>query len=365
MRFLPRLATKANTIGPLLNSNRMRGLVLHGLNDLRVEELIVAPPGFGQVLVDMRASGICQTQLLEVRGKKGEDRFLPHLLGHEGAGVVRAVGEGVTKVAPGDTVLLSWIKGSGADVRGGQYQMGDTVCHAGPLVTFAEQVVVSENRVTRIVSGLPFEEAALLSCAVATGAGMVFHTARLLPGQTIAIFGAGGVGCAAMQAATLLRASRIFCVDVSEEKLAIARTHGATDPVLASEDSVAKIREMTGGIGVDYAIDASGHPAAMENAHRVVKTGGGMAIIAGNPAHGATISIDPFALIQGKRLIGTWGGETVPDRDFPRLADLAARRLFNLSALISHRVTLEEVPSALAAMEKGLVTRAVLVFPSV
>lgn len=336
----------------------MHAAILYGTNNLRIEEVAVAPPGPGQVHVRLAASGICQTQLLEVRGRKGPDKHLPHLLGHEGAGTVVAVGPDVHKVKPGDRVMLSWIKGSGQVVSGGTYASSSGPVNAGPIITFAEQVVVSENRVTPFTADLAFEQAALIACAVATGAGTVLNVAQVQKGQSVAVFGLGGVGLAAIAAARYADASLVVGVDVRDDKLALAQTFGATHTFQASEAE----RGIAALGGVDAAIDASGNKQAMEACVRVVKPNGGLAVIAGNLPSGSTIAIDPFGLIQGRRLIGSWGGDTNPDRDFPRFAALAEQGVFHLAELISHRFRLGELSQALDALERGEVTRAVIVF---
>lgn len=336
----------------------MKAAILYGTNDLRIEDITVSDPGPGQVRVRMSASGICQTQLLEVRGRKGEDKYLPHLLGHEGAGTVVAIGPDVTKVKPGDRVMLSWIKGSGQDVRGGTYASGNGPVYAGPVVTFAEEVVVSENRVTSFAGNMPFEQAALIACAVATGAGTVLNVAQVRKGQSVTVFGLGGVGLAAIAAARYAGASLVVAVDVRDDKLVLSKTFGATHTFRASEaeQGIASLD------GVDVAIDASGNKQAMEACVRVVKPNGGLAVIAGNLPAGTTISIDPFGLIQGRRLIGSWGGGTDPDRDFQRYVALAEQGVFHLADLISHHIQLEELPQTLDALERGEVTRAVIIF---
>src|SRR5262249_7256030 len=159
-----------------------------------IDDLEVPPLQPGQVLVEVCYSGVCHTQVLECRGHRGEDRYLPHCLGHEGSGVVREVGPGVTKVKPGDHAILSWIKGSGADVPGAVYGWRGRRVNAGGITTFGRYAVLSENRLTALPEAFPMKEAALLGCALPTGMGAVLHTGEARPGQSAAVFGTGGVG---------------------------------------------------------------------------------------------------------------------------------------------------------------------------
>ena len=255
----------------------MKAAILRTLNaPLSIEDVTTAPAERGQVEVRIAASGLCHSQLLEVRGKRGEDRFLPHLLGHEASGVVESVGPGVTRVAAGDHVVLTWIKGEGISAGGPTCtDRGGLRVHAGPIATFGERAVVSEDRVTPIRKDMPLDLAALLGCAVATGAGSVFNTASLKGGESVAVFGAGGIGLNAIQAASASGAALVIAVDVHDPKLAVARTFGATHTVHAGrEDAVAALLGLTGRRGVDVAIESAGQKISMEQAFASVRTGG-------------------------------------------------------------------------------------------
>jgi S-(hydroxymethyl)glutathione dehydrogenase/alcohol dehydrogenase len=325
---------------------------------LVVDTLDVPPLRPGQVLVDLAFSGVCHTQLLEVRGYRGPDRFLPHLLGHEGSGRVRAVGEGVTKVKPGDAVIVSWMKGSGAEFLGTQYEWSGQPVNAGPVTTFGRASVVSENRLTPVPEGLGLREAALLGCAVATGLGAVINVAQVRPGQSVVVFGIGGIGLSAVGGAALAGATPVIAVDVQPAKLDLARRMGATDTILAStaDGALAALRERIPG-GLDVAVEASGRPAVMADALASVRAQGGTAVIVGNARHGERLEIDPRELNQGKRLLGTWGGDNVPDRDFPRYARLVTSGRLQLDVLIGETYPLEQVNAALDDLEGGRVAR--------
>lgn len=331
------------------------------LQPLRLITLSIPDLKPGQVLVDVAYSGVCQSQLLEVRGRRGTDRFLPHTSGHEGSGTVVEVGKGVTKVKAGDRVVLSWIKGSGSDVPSTVYQSTEGTINSGAVSTFMQQTVTCENRVTPIPERMPLREAALLGCAIPTGAGIVMNTAKVQAGSSVAIFGVGGIGLSAVLAASLVNATPIIAVDLLDHKLEQARQAGATWVINAQrQEPMTAILEITHGRGVDYAIEAAGRRKTMETAFKVVRNNGGLCVLAGNLPMGEEISLNPFDLIKGKRLIGTWGGETQPDRDIPRYVDLYLAGRLKLSPLITHEYPLEEVNRAFDELEQGKVGRALI-----
>ena len=322
-------------------------------------EIPVLKPG--QVLVEVAYSGVCGSQLNEVSGRLDPDPYLPHTLGHEGSGTVAAVGDGVRKVKPGDRVVLSWIKGRGAEVTATVYGGPDGPVNSGAIGTFMTRTVTCESRVTAIPGEMPLREAALLGCAIATGGGIVRNIARLRPGWSVAVFGVGGIGGSAVAVAAMVGASPIVAVDIVKHKLKHARDLGATHTVNAdSRDSLQAVAEITGGVGVDLSIEAAGRPEVMETAFRAVREGGGLCVLAGNLAVGERITIDPFDLIKGKKLVGTWGGETEPDRDIPAYAHLFLEGKLPLSRLITHEYDLRDANTALDDLRRGRVGRAVI-----
>lgn len=341
---------------------KTQAAVLYQLNEpLRLEELNLPGLKPGQVLVEIAFSGVCHSQLLEARGKRGPDRYLPHTMGHEGAGIVREVGSGVTKVRAGDRVVLSWIKGQGADVPSTQYQGTGESVNSGAISTFLQYAVVSENRLTLIPETMPLREAALLGCAIPTGAGIVLNTLQVAPGSSVVIFGVGGIGLSAVLAANLMNAIQIIAVDIFDHKLEQAKALGATHTINAkTADAQQALLELTGGKGVDYAIEAAGRKQTMEAAIASVRAPGGVAVLAGNLPVGERISLDPFDLIRGKRLLGTWGGETNPDQDIPRYASLYLAGKLQLEKLITHTYSLAAINQALEDLETGKVGRALI-----
>ena len=340
----------------------MKGAVLSRLNEpLGLVSGIECPAlGRGQVLVKIAYSGVCHSQLMEVRGRRGADAYLPHLLGHEGTGKVIEVGEGVTKVKPGELVVLGWIKGGGLDGGGVRYQCAcmPQPINAGGVTTFNEYAVVSENRLVALPPGVPLDIGVLFGCAVPTGAGIITNDLRPLPGSSVAVFGLGGIGMSALMATMLFECSKVIAVDVSAEKLALARSFGATHTIDANQgDPVNEIRDLTDGLGVDYAVEASGQVRVIEQAFESVRRGGGLCVFASHPEHGKRISIDPYELICGKQIRGSWGGSSNPDRDIPMFAKLYLEGGLPLEKLITKRYPLEAINEALDDLEHHRVGR--------
>jgi len=250
---------------------------------LRIIELKIPELKPGQVLVDVAFSGVCHSQLNEVQGKRGPDLFLPHTLGHEGSGVVTAVGEGVSKVKPGDRAVLTWLRGAGADVPSTVYSSEIGIVNSGAISTFMSQTVICENRLVPIPDSMPLREAALLGCAIPTGGGIVLNTLQVKAGDTVAVFGVGGIGMSAIAIAAMQGADVLIAIDVSEEKLERARRLGASHTVNALiRDPLEAVKEATDGKGVDFSVEAAGRREVMETAFRSVRDGGGLCVLAGN-----------------------------------------------------------------------------------
>lgn len=340
----------------------MKAAVLERLNEplVLVPDVEYGAPGRGQVLVKLAYSGVCHSQLMEVRGRRGPDRYLPHLLGHEGTGKVVQIGEGVTKVKPNDLVVLGWIKGGGLDGGGVRYRCSciEKEINAGSVTTFNEYAIVSENRVVSLPLGVPLDVAVLFGCAVPTGAGIVTNDIKPVQGSSIAVFGLGGIGMSALMATMLFKCSKVIAVDVSTEKLELAHSFGATHVINAKlTDATAEIRKLTGGLGVDYAIEASGQASVIEQAFESVRRGGGLCVFASHPEHGRRISIDPYELICGKQIRGSWGGSSNPDQDIPMFANLYLQGRLPLEKLLTKRYTLDQINEALDDLEHHRVGR--------
>jgi len=351
---------------------------------LSVEDLELEAPRAGEVLVRMVASGVCHSCLHAADGSwKGVP--VPIVLGDEGAGVVEAVGPGVTELAPGDHVILSWTPTCGRchycvigrpnlcerrqAGRGllpdGTTRMslgGRPVHHYGHVATYASSTVVAESCAIRIDSSMPLDRAALIGCSVMTGVGAVINTAAVPAGASIAVFGAGGVGLNVVQGGLMVAAHPIIAVDVRAAKLAHAEALGASHVVDASsEDPVAAIRRITAR-GADYTFVAVGNARAMSQACDALAPGGTCVLI-GVPETGATVPIDPRPIVTGERVVrgSSYGGARTRE-DLPRLVRLYQAGRLRIDELITRRYALEEANEAFHALAAGDLARGLIVF---
>lgn len=320
---------------------------------LEVYEIEVPKLDIGQVLVRVEYSGICGKQIDEITGRQGEDRFIPHLLGHEGGGTVVEVGPGVKKVKPGDRVVMHWIKGTGIDSAPPRFSFQGKTLSAGWVTTFSENSIVSENRLTPVSGDAGFDVLALLGCAVTTGLGIVFNNVGLKPGQSIAVFGVGGVGLNVVQGADLVNAYPVVAIDKSAQKLEFAKKFGATHTVNVEEDDVgAALAGISKGRGFDAVVDTTGVNAVRQAAYEATYDKG-LTVFSGVPFAGDRMSIDSFPLHFGRRMIGSHGGDTVPDVDIPRYLDLYRLGKLKLDELISARFPLTEINRAVELVRDG------------
>jgi S-(hydroxymethyl)glutathione dehydrogenase / alcohol dehydrogenase len=310
----------------------------------------------GQVLVEIAYSGACGTQVMEWRGDKGEDKWVPHCLGHEGTGTVLEVGSAVTKVKVGDKVVLSWIKGTGIEAGGAVYDWDGKKVNAGGVTTFQRHSVVSENRLTLLPPDMPMDVAVLLGCAAPTGMGAVYNVLKVQPGDAVAVFGTGGIGINALMAAALAGAMPVIGIDPNPTRRALAQMYGATHVIDANGDVLAEIKKIVPQ-GVDLAVESSGIPAVMEQAINSTRQQGGRAVVIGNARHGATLTLNPGVFNQGKSLLGTWGGDSVPDRDYGRYGRLLGSGRFPVRDLLSRPYSLAEADQALRDLAAGKVGR--------
>ena len=320
---------------------------------LVIEEVEVPPLKLGQVLVKVLASGICGSQIGEINGVKGPDRFLPHLLGHEGCGEVLEAGEGVRSVKPGDRVVLHWRKGTGLESVTPVYESRIGRVNAGWVTTFNEHAIVSENRLTKVPAGFDVEAATLFGCAVTTAFGVVTNNAQVAIGQSVVVFGAGGIGLSIVQGASLAGANPIVAVDLFDNRLELARSLGATHAVNSRgtdpSDAIAKI---VGNDGADVVIDNTGNVEVIALASRLTGPRG-RTVLVGVPPKGATAAISTLPLHFEKRLMGSHGGECRPEADIPRYVRLVEDGRLSLTGVVGRRYGLDEINDAIDDMTSG------------
>ena len=343
---------------------KTKAAVLYEQNQpLVIEEITIPELMEGQVLIKIISTGICRTQINEIKGEKGPDKFLPHTIGHEGTGIVQKVGKNVKKVKAGDHVVLTWIKGIGMDIPSSKYKNNNNiVVNSGAISTFMKYAVISENRLVVIPDEMPFNEAVLLGCAIPTGAGIVKNGINLKKDNSVSIFGIGGIGASALLYASAIGCLKIIAIDVNEKKLKFAMDIGATQTINSkTENVISRMKEISDNDGMDYAIECSGKKEVMETAFASINNKG-TAVIAGNLKYGEKISINPFDLILGKKIIGTWGGETKPDIDIPLYVKMFLSGELKLDKLISHKFKLEEINEAIKLIEKGDAVRVIIEF---
>ena len=342
-----------------------------------VETIVVPDPGPGEAVVAVQACGVCHTDLHYREG--GITADFPFLLGHEAAGVVEQVGDGVTSVAPGDFVVLNWraVCGECRSCRRGRPQYcfathnatqrmtlvdGTPLTPALGIGAFADKTLVAAGQCTPVDPRARPEAAGLLGCGVMAGLGAALFTGEVGPGDSVAVFGCGGVGCAAVMGARLAGAATIVAVDLDDAKLELARGFGATATVNAgTEDPVEAVRALTGGHGADVCIEAVGNPAVMAQAFYARDLAGTLVQV-GVPTPGMTIDLPMTEFFgRGGRLKPSWYGDCLPSRDFPVLVDLYLQGRLDLDGFVSETIPLDGVEEAFARMQRGEVLRSVVV----
>ncbi|MFI6662397.1 zinc-binding dehydrogenase [Streptomyces sp. NPDC050523] len=347
---------------------------------LEITGIDLPDPGPGQVRVRLAAAGVCHSDLSLSNGTMRVP--VPAVLGHEGAGTVVAVGEGVTHVAPGAEVVLNWAPSCGschacslgevwlcanalngaADVYAHRASDGSDLHPGLNVAAFAEETVVSAGCVLPLPDGIPLTDAALLGCAVLTGYGAVHHSARVKAGETVAVYGVGGVGLAALQAARIAGAARIVAVDVSPEKEELARGAGATDYVLASDTTAREIRGLTDKQGVDVAIECVGRAATIRTAWDSTRRGGRTTVV-GIGGKDQQVTFNALEIFHwGRTLAGCVYGNSDPAKDLPVLAEHVRAGRLDLGALVTERIGLDGIPAAFENMLAGRGGRALVVF---
>jgi S-(hydroxymethyl)glutathione dehydrogenase / alcohol dehydrogenase len=353
---------------------------------LTVQELELAKPKAGEVLVRLVACGVCHTDLYTASGADPSG-YAPTVLGHEGAGVVEEVGEDVTSLLPGDHVVTLFspqcrecvhclsdrtnlclairdMQGQGY-LRDGTTRLsrdGEPVRHFMGTSTFAEYTVMPEIALAKVSSEAPLAGACLFACGLSTGLGAAMNTAKVSAGSTCAVFGAGMVGLGAVAGCRLQGAERIICVDLSGERLELARGQGATDLVEGGPDAVAQILELTGGFGADYTFEATGNVRVMRQAVEAARMGWGLCTVAGVAGKGETLDVVPRLLITGRRIAGSSFGGVKGRDQVPQLVDLWLAGEIDVDAFVSHRIRLEDVNRGFELMEAQDGIRSVVEF---
>jgi S-(hydroxymethyl)glutathione dehydrogenase / alcohol dehydrogenase len=366
---------------------RVRAAVLEEFGQpLAVQEVELEEPHAGEALVRLVACGVCHTDLYTASGADPSG-YAPAVLGHEGAGVVERVGEGVTSVAPGDHVVTLFSpqcreclhcldertnlclaireqQGQGLLPDGTTRfaRGGEPVRHFMGTSTFAEYTVMPEIALAKIDPEAPLDRACLFACGLSTGLGAAMRTAKVAAGSTCVVFGAGMVGLGAVAGCRLQGAERIVCVDLSEERLALARGQGATETLSGGADAVERILELTGGFGADYTFEATGNVRVMRQAVESARMGWGLATICGVAGKGETLDVIPRYLITGRRVAGSsFGG--VKGRDgVPELVDRWLAGELDVEPFVSHKLTLDEVNRGFELMEAQDGIRSVIDF---
>ncbi|MEU6419103.1 Zn-dependent alcohol dehydrogenase [Streptomyces spiralis] len=346
---------------------------------LEITGIELPEPGPGQVRVRLAAAGVCHSDLSLTNGTMRLP--VPAVLGHEGAGTVVAVGEGVTHVSPGDAVVLNWAPSCGschacslgevwlcANALNGAAgvharTIDGTEVHPGlNVAAFAEETVVAAPCVLPLPDGVPLTDAALLGCAVLTGYGAVHHSARVRRGETVAVFGVGGVGLATLQAARIAGAAKIVAVDVSPEKEELARAAGATDYVVASENTPREIRALTGRQGVDVSVECVGRAVTIRAAWESTRRGGRTTVV-GIGGKEEQVTFNALEIFHwGRTLSGCVYGNSDPAEDLPVLAEHVRAGRLDLGAMVTERIALDGIPAAFENMTAGKGGRALVVF---
>jgi len=315
---------------------------------------------FGQVLVRLSFSGICGSQLGEIKGVKGKDPYLPHLMGHEGSGTVVDIGPGVTRVVIGDHVVLHWKPAKGIEANPPDYQWLGKRLNAGKVTTFNECSIVSENRITKIPKDLDMRVATLFGCAVTTAFGVVNNDAKVKIGQSVVVFGLGGLGMNVVQAASMVSANPIVGIDLFEEKFEVAKKFGLTHSLNSEiKNRNKKIKQIVGESGADVVIETTGNSRLIEEAYELTSEKG-KTILVGVPNKGDNISIYSLPLHFKKILKGSHGGDALPDIDIPRYIRLIETGKMSLDGLITHDYDLVDINSALDLFKTGKAGRIVI-----
>ena len=328
--------------------------ILYELNEpLKIREVLLPELKIGQVLVKIFYSGVCRSQVMECFGGRGEDKWLPHLMGHEGAGEVVNIGPDVKKVKIGDKVILGWIAGDGIEAENAKYLCGRQTINSGKVTTFSNYSVVSENRVYLKPEGISDPVAVLFGCAMPTGAGIVLNEMKPEKHHSVAVIGLGGIGMSSILALAALNVETIIAVDKSDEKLELATDIGATHTINPLRTDLFKELHGFCKNGVDFCVESAGQTQTIEAGFSILNKNKGHLFFASHPPDGETIKIAPHELISGKKITGSWGGKTKPDQDLGLLTKVIAGKNNQLLRMLPKEYTLYEINSAISDLATG------------
>ena len=333
-------------------------ILIESQKPLVLEEIEINPLEVGQVLVKLDSSGVCGAQINEIDAVKGKDNFLPHLLGHEGHGEVMECGHGVSKVKDGDKVVLHWRKSHGINSSTPTYKSNSLgKINAGWVTTFNEYAVVSEDRITLIPDYVDKDHAALLGCAVTTAMGTLVNDAKATLGDSIAIFGCGGVGLSLIQFAKLSGCYPIVAIDIYSEKLNQAKELGASHTLNSSEKNfIDQLLKANKGDKFDICIDNTGLPEILRQAYETTSSAGGKTIMVGVMDKKNSLDIWTYPLHFDQELIGSSGGQCNPSIDIPKIVKLIDQSMLDLNKLIGATYSLEKINQAIDDLRSGSVS---------
>jgi len=325
-----------------------------------IDDLVSEPLRAGQVKVKILYSGLCRSQLMEIDGLRGDDNYLPHLLGHEGVGMILEVGKSVTKVKPNDIVILTWIKGQGLSESGTIYKSKIGKINSGPIVTLCTQANISEDRVFKINSNIPLTVAAILGCAVATGAGMAIKFNENIQNGVILINGLGGIGINTLLMAKIFNPKMLIVSDIDHKKLLTAEKIGCDFLIDSSESNLLdQIKIITKDAGVDMAFESSGTIGGINETFESLNERGTL-VFASHPKYGEYLKIDPFDLIKGKKIFGSWGGGVPFEMILDEVLKYYLQKRLNLDILTTEIFSLSEINYAIELMRSGEVLRPII-----
>ena len=338
----------------------VKAVVLEKKNRLIIKNIDFEKLKRGQVLVKIIYSGICRSQLMEINGKRGEDKWLPHCLGHEASGEVVKIGPGVKKVKRNDKVILTWIKSSGYNAVPAKYLFQKSTINSGQITTFSNYTIVSENRVVKKPKNISMEEAVLFGCAIPTGFGMVINQIKPNNSESILIIGIGGVGLSALLALKCLGITDITVLDNSRKKLNLAKKFGVSKTIYSQDKKTTK-KILTSNLKkYDICIECAGLIETIELGFSLINDVKGRLYFASHPQDNKKISISPHELIKGKKIIGSWGGETDPDKDIKIMANMIKKSKIDISKLIKKKYKIEDINKAIFDLDSGNVYRPII-----